>query len=90
MATPIQKDGHFRSSVILKGKRSIDPDTSIPLARLPPAVSSKDVPSPPTAEEGAISTYSDIPSASVNGDQPRPRQEDHYGFLYSMSESDQH
>lgn len=27
---------------------------------------------------------------SSNGQQPRAKQEDHYGFLYSMSEADVH
>ena len=99
---PIRKDGHFRSSVVLKGTRAIDPDKAIPPAKLPPPVSCKDVlpapdtpptPTPPPAilQDGEpLSTYSDVPSGSANGDQPRPKQEDHYGFLYSMSEQDKH
>lgn len=88
MATSVQKGGHFRSSVVLKSTRSIDPDKAIPPARLPPAVSSKDVTATPTITiEGEPVSAS---SPSANGEQPRPKQEDHYGFLYSMSERDQH
>ena len=95
MATPsIQKGGAFRSSVVLKSSRAIDPDKAIPPARLPPPVSSKDVtamPTPTITIEGEpLSNSSDIAVTSANGDQPRPKQEDHYGFLYSMSERDQH
>ena len=93
MATSsIQKGGALRSSVVLKSSRPIDPDKAIPPAKLPPAVSSKDVtPTPTITIEGEpLSNSSDIAAANANGDQPRPKQEDHYGFLYSMSESDQH
>lgn len=94
MASPsIQKGGAFRSSVVLKSSRAIDPEKSIPPARLPPPVSSKDVTATPTItiEGEPLSNLSDIAAAaSANGDQPRPKHEDHYGFLYSMSERDQH
>ena len=39
------------------------------------------------SEEGE-STYNDIPSR--NGEQARTKEEDHYGFLYSISEADRH
>ena len=93
MATPsIQKGGAFRSSVVLKSSRAIDPDKAIPPARLPPPINSKDVTatSTITIEGEPLSNSSDIAATSANGDQPRPKQEDHYGFLYSMSERDQH
>ena len=35
-----------------------------------------------------LSTYRDIPSE--NGERGRVREEDHYGFLYSISEADRH
>ena len=93
MATSSIQHGPLRSSVILKSSRTIDPDKAIPPAKLPPPVSSKDVTAATptiTIEGKPVSTYSDVSSPSANGDQPRPKQEDHYGFLYSMSESDQH
>lgn len=93
MATPIRKGGHLRSSVVLMGKRQIDPEKEIPVAKLPPAVGSKDVtdPLPTILKDGEpISSYTDIPSPTANGEQPRPKEEDHYGFLYSMSEREQH
>jgi hypothetical protein len=90
--TSVQKGGAFRSSVVLKSSRAIDPDKAIPPARLPPPVSCKDVTATPTItiEGTPLSNSSDIAEASANGDQPRPKEEDHYGFLYSMSERDQH
>ena len=90
--TTVQKGGAFRSSVVLKSSRAIDPDKARPPARLPPPVSSKDVTATPTItiEGTPLPNSPDIASASANGDQPRPKQEDHYGFLYSMSERDQH
>ena len=93
MATPsIQKGGAFRSSVVLKSSRAIDPDKAIPQIRLPSPISSKDVTATPTTtiEGEPLSNSSDITVTSANGDQLRPKQEDHYGFLYSMSEIDQH
>lgn len=39
-------------------------------------------------EEAALSTYNDIPGR--NGEQARLKEEDHYGFLYSISEADRH
>ena len=42
-----------------------------------------------SSSEGAgLSTYNDIPSG--NGERARPKEEDHYGFLYSISEADRH
>lgn len=39
--------------------------------------------------EGAdMSTYGDVPSR--NGEQVKTKEEDHYGFLYSISEADRH
>ena len=35
---------------------------------------------------GGLSTYNDIPSG--NGETARPKVEDHYGFLHSISERD--
>lgn len=86
MASSISSAGAFRSSVILKSKRPIDPDTNTPLARLPPPVSS--VQMAQSSPSHSQSTYSDIPT-SANGEK-RSKEEDHYGFLYSMSEKDQH
>ena len=91
MATPsVQKGGAFRSSVVLKSSRAIDPDKAIPPAKLPPPVSSKDVTATPTITIEGEPLSNDVAVTSANGDQPRPKQEDHYGFLYSMSERDQH
>ncbi len=39
-------------------------------------------------EEAGLSTYGDVPSG--NGEGVRVREEDHYGFLYSISEADRH
>ncbi len=61
--------GAFRESVILKSKKSIDPDQSTP---------------EPTEQ----SSYTDVP-VPHNG-RPREKVEDHYGFLYSISEKDKH
>ena len=42
-----------------------------------------------TASGGAdYSTYNDV--HSENGENPRPKVEDHYGFLHSISEADRH
>lgn len=35
-----------------------------------------------------MSSYNDIPSE--NGDTARSKEEDHFGFMYSMSEADRH
>ena len=88
-STSISGDGSFRSSVILKSKRPIDPDTNISLARLPSPVSSAQMAK--SSPSDAQSTYSDIPT-SANGEQSGQctKEEDHYGFLYSVSEKDQH
>ena len=42
----------------------------------------------PSSEEGGLSTYNDI--SSGNGKGARVREEDRYGFLYSISEADRH
>ena len=43
----------------------------------------------PAASEGAgFSTYNDV--HSENGESARPKLEDHYGFLHSISEADRH
>ena len=40
------------------------------------------------SERAGLSTYNDIPSG--NGERARSKEEDHYGFLYSISEADRH
>ena len=75
--------GEFRSSVILKGVRRLDPEGS----------GSRD---PAHKDSGAgAGMASNRPLPSENGQpsaqpQPRSKQEDHYGFLYSMSEASLH
>ena len=44
--------------------------------------------SPSPMDGAGLSTYNDIPSG--NGERVRVREEDHYGFLYSISEADRH
>jgi len=71
--------GEMRRSKILKGKQQQEQKRT-----LPPAVSSEG--------GGAMSSAvldGDV-TPSSNGQQPRAKQEDHYGFLYSMSEADVH
>lgn len=86
MAKPINS-GHFRESVILKSNRQVDPDKAIPVPNLPPPVSSEELETPMSIfydQEGA--------NGEATGETPKPREkeEDHYGFLYSISEKDQH
>ena len=82
MAESIDSGGVFRQSVILKSKRPIDPDKATPMTKLPPSVGSDNVTLP-------VTSYTDIPT---NGEasKPREKEEDHYGFLYSISEKDKH
>lgn len=71
----------MRNSRILKGRKQLEKEQQ---RKLPPAVGS----------EGATALSSDISDGDVtlssNGQQPHTKQEDHYGFLYSMSEADIH
>lgn len=69
----------MRNSRILRGRKQLEKEQQ---RKLPPAVGS----------EGATALSSDISDGDVssNGQQPHTKQEDHYGFLYSMSEADIH
>lgn len=75
--------GEFRSSVILKGVKRVNPEGPVPL-------------DPAHTDSGAgAGMASNRPLPSENGQpsvqpQPRSKQEDHYGFLYSMSEAPLH
>ena len=69
----------MRHSMILRGRSQQEQKRT-----LPPAVGSEG--------GGAMSSAGldgDI-APNSNGQQPRTKQEDHYGFLYSMSEADVH
>lgn len=71
----------MRNSRILKGRKQLQQEQQ---RKLPPAVGS----------EGATAMSSYVPDGDVtlpsNGQQAHTKQEDHYGFLYSMSEADMH
>lgn len=41
-----------------------------------------------SSEGAGLSAYNDIPSE--NGDTARSKEEDHFGFMYSVSEADRH
>ena len=71
--------GIFRQSKNLRGRGKV-PDTT----PLPPPVSSEQY-----KKLEMESTYADIPSP-VNGAHSSNKREDHYGFLYSMSEKEFH
>lgn len=66
--------GVFRESMILKSKKK---------------KSAVDKPQPQPTTEEPTSLYTDGPT---NGEamQKREKEEDHYGFLYSISEKDKH
>lgn len=85
MASSISEGGMFRQSRNLKsrGKKG-EKSASKPL---PPPVSSEEVFR--RKELNDTSTYSDVPSPSANGAHSA-KEEDHFGFLYSMSEKDLH
>jgi hypothetical protein len=83
---PVSSDQVFRNAEVeaptytgKKGKKKSQ------ASKLPPPVSSEQV---FRNTEMETSTYSDIPSASANG--AHTKEEDHFGFLYSMSEKDYH
>ncbi len=74
--------GMFRQSKNLKGKKG---DSALPKP-LPPPVSSEQYRKMDMDVD--ISSYTDIPSAA-NGAHST-KEEDHFGFLYSISEKDLH
>lgn len=79
MASDIKGGGMFRQSKNLKGRGKGDTGTT----PLPPPVSSEQY-----RKLEMTSTYSDIPSPA-NGAHST-KEEDHFGFLYSLSEKDLH
>ena len=79
---------YYRSSVVLKGRRPLDPDAN-PLRPLPAPVSSKDMSSSPPPDPFETAG-GDLPGGASNGQAQNSKAEDHYGFLYSMSEKDLH
>lgn len=76
--------GMFRQSAKLKGKGK-ETNKVVPKP-LPPPVSSAEYFRTKNME---ASTYSDAQSLSANGAHSS-KEEDHFGFLYSMSEKDFH
>ena len=81
----ISDGGMFRQSKNLKSRgKKVEKGVPRPL---PPPVSSEEVFR--RKELNDTSTYSDIPSPSANGAHSA-KEEDHFGFLYSMSEKDLH
>ena len=77
----ISSGGMFRQSKNLKGRKGAEPTLS---KALPPPVSSEQY----RKVEVEISSYTDIPSGA-NGAHST-KEEDHFGFLYSVSEKDFH
>ena len=70
--------GQLRGSVILRGVRRLEPDGPVHSRPEPPL-------------RGAEAATTGLPTE--NGEQPpqKPgKQEDHYGFMFSMSEADLH
>ena len=68
-------------------RRSQNLSRADPSTALPPPVSSDQIFRNQEASE--VSSYGDLPSASSNGAR-NTKEEDHFGFLYSMSEKDLH
>lgn len=77
----ITSGGMFRHSKNLRSKSKGEPG----IKHLPPPVSSEQY----KKIDQEISTYSDVPSSSANGAHGS-KEEDHYGFLYSVSEKELH
>lgn len=83
----ISEGGMFRQSKNLKGSRGKGKVESVLPKPLPPPVSSEQV---FRNKDMEMSTYSDVPSVNSANGAHSAKEEDHFGFLYSLSEKDFH
>lgn len=80
----ISDGGMFRQSAKLKGKGKIETKGAKPVLMPPPVSSSQYF----RKKNMEASVHPNDPSPSANG--AHSKEEDHFGFLYSMSEKDLH